>query len=155
MSDWTDSFSRTPHINLKLLGLWVEFQELQGLGTCMRAQLLQWCLTLWDPVDCNLPGSSVHGILQARILQWVVRPSSRGSSWPRGRTCISYATWEGRFFTTSATWEAPRGLVAIWKTQISLSSCYLLPVFSILMSSHTLYVAYIPWLHIECDSPGS
>ena len=34
-------------------------------------QLLQLCLTLWDPMDCSLPGSSVHGILQARILEWV------------------------------------------------------------------------------------
>ena len=41
------------------------------------------CLTLCDPMDCNLPGSSVHGILQARLLEWVVMPSSRGSSQPR------------------------------------------------------------------------
>ena len=38
------------------------------------------CLTLCDPMDCSLPGSSVHGILQARILEWVVMPSSRGSN---------------------------------------------------------------------------
>ena len=37
----------------------------------------------WDPVNCSPPGSSVHGILQARILEWVAMPSSRGSSWPR------------------------------------------------------------------------
>ena len=40
-------------------------------------------LTSWNPVDCNLPGSSVHGILQARILEWVAIPFSRGSSQPR------------------------------------------------------------------------
>ena len=39
--------------------------------------------TSWNPVDCNLPGSSVHGILQARILEWVAIPFSRGSSQPR------------------------------------------------------------------------
>ena len=55
----------------------------------MCAQLLQSCLTLWDPVDCSLPGSSVHGILQARILEWVAVPSSRGPSQPRDRTYIS------------------------------------------------------------------
>ena len=44
------------------------------------AQLLQSCPTLCDPVDCSLPGSSVHGILQARRLEWVAMPSSRGSS---------------------------------------------------------------------------
>ena len=42
------------------------------------AKSLQSCLTLFDPIDCSLPGSSVHGILQARILEWVAMPSSRG-----------------------------------------------------------------------------
>ena len=41
---------------------------------------LQSCPTLYDPMDCNLPGSSVHGILQARLLEWVAMPSSMGSS---------------------------------------------------------------------------
>ena len=44
---------------------------------------LQLCLTLWDPMDCSPPGSSVHGILQARILEWIAMPSTRGSSRPR------------------------------------------------------------------------
>ena len=43
----------------------------------------QSCLTLCDPVDCSLSGPSVHGILQARILEWVAMPSSRGSSQTR------------------------------------------------------------------------
>ena len=46
----------------------------------------QLCLTLWDPMDSSLPGSSVHEILQTRILEWVAVPFSRGSSQPRGRT---------------------------------------------------------------------
>ena len=46
--------------------------------------------TLCDPTDCSLPDSSVLGILQARILEWVVMPSSRGSSQPRNRTQVSY-----------------------------------------------------------------
>ena len=41
------------------------------------------CLTLCSPMDCNLPGTSVHGILQARIMEWAAMPSSRGSSQPR------------------------------------------------------------------------
>ena len=45
--------------------------------------------TLCGPMDCSPPGSSVHGILQARILEWVAMPSSRGSSRPRAWTCIS------------------------------------------------------------------
>ena len=48
----------------------------------MHAKSLQSCLTLWDPMDCSLPVSSVHGILQARILEWAAMPSSRGSSRP-------------------------------------------------------------------------
>ena len=51
---------------------------------CVHAKLLQLCLTLCDPMDCSLPGSSVHGALQARLLEWVALPSSRGSSQPRG-----------------------------------------------------------------------
>ena len=49
----------------------------------------QSCPTLCDPMDCSPPGSSVHGILQARILEWVAMPSSRGSSLPRDRTQVS------------------------------------------------------------------
>ena len=47
---------------------------------CMRAMSLQSCPTLYDSVDCNPPGFSVCGILQARILEWVAMPSSGGSS---------------------------------------------------------------------------
>ena len=51
---------------------------------CMHAKSLELRPTLCDPMDCNLPGSSVYAILQARILEWVVAmPSSRGSSQPR------------------------------------------------------------------------
>ena len=47
---------------------------------CVHAQSLQSCLTLCDSMDCEPPGSSVHRVLQARILEWVSLPSSRGSS---------------------------------------------------------------------------
>ena len=62
----------------------------------LHIQLLQSCPTLCNPADCSLPGSSVHGILQARILEWVVMPSSKGSRWPRNWTCISYVSCIGR-----------------------------------------------------------
>ena len=48
------------------------------------------CVQLCNPMDCSLPGFSVLGIFPARILEWVAMPSSRGSSQPRDRTCISY-----------------------------------------------------------------
>ena len=50
---------------------------------CVCVKPLQSCLTLCDPMDCCLPGSSVHGILQARILEWDAIPFSKGSSQPR------------------------------------------------------------------------
>ena len=53
------------------------------------AKSLQSCLTLCDPMDCSPPGSSVPGILQARILEWVATPFSRGSSQPRNLTHVS------------------------------------------------------------------
>ena len=63
----------------------------------MRAKSLQSCLTLCNPVDCNPPGSSVQGILQARILEWVGISFSRVSSWPRDPTHISYVSCIGKW----------------------------------------------------------
>ena len=65
--------------------------ESRTLGyACMHAKLLQSCPTLCDPRDHSSPGSSILGFLQARILEWVAVPSSRGSSQPRDLTCIPY-----------------------------------------------------------------
>ena len=52
--------------------------------TCVHAKSLQSCLTPCNPMDCSPPGSSVHGILQARILEWAATPSSGGSFWLQG-----------------------------------------------------------------------
>ena len=69
---------------------------------CMLS--LQSCLTPYDPIDYSLPGSSVHEILQARILEWVAISSSRGSSQPTDQTHGSVSpALAGKFFTTSAT----------------------------------------------------
>ena len=59
--------------------------------------VVQSGLTLCDPMDYSLPGSSVHGILQARILEWVAMLSNRGSSQPRDPTQVSHVA--GRFLT--------------------------------------------------------
>ena len=67
------------------------------VSACVHAQS---CLTLCDPMDWSLPDSSLHGILWARILEWVTMPSSTGSFRPRDRTCVSCGSWiAGRFFT--------------------------------------------------------
>ena len=67
-------------------------------------KVAQSCPTLCDPMDCSPPGSSVHGILQARILKWVAIPFSKGSSQPRDWTQVSRTT--GGSFTIWATREA-------------------------------------------------
>ena len=59
---------------------------------CVHAKSLQSYLTLYNPMDCSSPGSSVHGMLQARILKWVAMPSFRGSSRPRDQTHVSYVS---------------------------------------------------------------
>ena len=61
-------------------------------NVCVYAKLLQSCPTLCDPMHCSPPGSSIYGILQARILQWIAVPSPQGSSPPRDWTCGSYVS---------------------------------------------------------------
>ena len=63
--------------------------SLRFLSSCVHAKSLQSCLTLCNPVDCSPSGCSVHGIFQARILEWVAISFSRGSSRPRDQTCVS------------------------------------------------------------------
>ena len=74
----------------------------------MHAKLLQSCSTLCDPMDHSLPGSFVHGILQARILEWVACPPPGDLPDPgiKPASLMSPAL-AGGLFTTSTTWEAP------------------------------------------------
>ena len=74
------------------------------LCVCVSVLVAQSSLTLCDPMDCSSRGFSVHGILQARILELVAIPFFRGYSQPRARTQASHII--GRFFTIWATWEA-------------------------------------------------
>ena len=73
-----------------------------------ESEVAQSCPTLCDPMDCSLPGSSVHGIFQAIVLEWVAISFSRGSSWPRDRTRVSCIV--DRRFTVWATGEVPSKL---------------------------------------------
>ena len=74
----------------------------------MKVLVTQSCPTFCDSMDYSLPGSSVHGFLQARILEWVAIPFSRGSFWPRDWTQVACNT--GRFFTAWATREVQKVL---------------------------------------------
>ena len=77
------------------LGMWYRDFSVLFL-TRMHAKSFQSCPTLCNPMDYSPPGSNVHGILQARILEWVSMLSSRGSSLPRNRIHISYVSYIGR-----------------------------------------------------------
>ena len=74
-----------------------------------ESEVAQSCLTRSDPMDCSLPGSSVHGILQARVLEWVAISFSRGSSQPRDQTLVScivdkhFTVWATRVSTRRVT----------------------------------------------------
>ena len=80
----------------------------------MHAKSLQLCSTLCNPMNYSLPGSSVHGVSQARILKWVAMPSSRASSQPGIEpTSLMSPELASRFFTTSTTWEAHHSLYLV------------------------------------------
>ena len=82
------------------------------------SSVAQSCLTLSNPMDCNLPGSSVRGIIQARILGWVAISYSRRSSRPRDRTPVSCVSCIGRrILYQCATWEAICVIIHLFKTQ--------------------------------------
>ena len=68
----------------------------------------QSCLTLWDPMDCSLPGSSVYGILQAGILEWIAihLPDPGMETVSLLSPSLTGGALTGGFFTMRATWEA-------------------------------------------------
>ena len=99
-----------PSKNFKILNFSKHFkyhisQTSQSLDE-LEGEVAQLCPTLCDPMDCNLLGFSVHGILQARILEWIAISFSKRSSRPRDRTRVSRIG--GRRFNLWATREAPR-----------------------------------------------
>ena len=81
----------------------------QGLTTCVYVHAKS-CPTLCNPMDCSRPCLPVHGILQARILEWVAKPSSRGPSQPRDRTHISCIV--GKILYCQAIGEAQRDSIS-------------------------------------------
>ena len=97
---------RCCHVQKDFEGLWCSNGSSRG---CRIDEGFEWWWWWWwcshwvvsdcrDPMDCSLPGSSVHGIVQARIVKWVAISFSRGSSRPKNQTWVSCIA--GRFFTT-------------------------------------------------------
>ena len=116
-----------------------------------ESEVAQSCQTLCDPVDCSPPGSSVHGIFQVRVLEWVAISFSRGSSQPRDQTQVSRIV--GRRFTIWATREVRMDLR--W-AQIRLASYMKLLLLSWFVVSNSVW--YHRWqptrLLCPWDSPG-
>ena len=102
-------------LQVPVSSLWIRASE----QYVIHAQALRHVRLLAALMDCSPPGSSVHGIFQVRILEWVAYPFSRGSSWPRDRTQVSHIA--GRFFTIWATREAH---VPNYRIQFYLKSWY-------------------------------
>ena len=85
--------------------LWIP--QLLCVCVCARS-VAQLCLILYDPMDCSPPGSSVHGILQTRILEWLAISSSRGASWCRDQAPVPWGFCTGRQILHHwVTWEVP------------------------------------------------
>ena len=105
----------------------------------MKVLGAQSCLTIWDPVDCSPPDSSVHRILQARTLEWVAIPFSKGSSRPRNQTQVSRIA--GGFF-------------AVWASrEITLYYIYSVQFSSVTQSCLTLRSHELQHTRPPCPSP--
>ena len=125
MSDSVQPHTRQPN---RLLCPWDSPGKNAGVGChfllqCMKvkseSEVAQSCPTLSDPMDCRPPGSSIHGILQARVLEWVAIAYSRGSSWPKDWTHVSCIG--RRVLYHCATWEAPHN----WICKAQINYCLL------------------------------
>ena len=96
LSDWTECSNSLPICSIAIHTL-----KMRSKYCFLVAKLY---LTLCDPMNCSLPCSSVHGILLARVLEWIAISSSKISSW---FMTLAFPALAGIFFTTSTTWEAP------------------------------------------------
>ena len=94
------------------------------MTVCVRAKSLSQ-VRLCDPMGCGPPGSSVHGILQARTLEWVAMPASRGSSRSRDQTHVSSPALAGGFFATSTTWRALNNMAIEYLSKVFIMMCEL------------------------------
>ena len=92
-SSWPRDWTQVSHIADRVSTIWSTRKK--------ESESSQLCQPLWYPIVCSLPGSSIHGLFQARILEWVAISSPRGSSQPRDETQVSRIA--GRFYTVWPT----------------------------------------------------
>ena len=117
------------------------------LHACVHAKSLRSCPTLCDPMDCNPPGPSVHGILQARILECIAMPSSRGFSWPRDEPRSS-AWQEDPLPLVPPGKPMPPILETKWRHRGSGVAYFLEEFFLSLLSKALLSVLMTPFLAV-------
>ena len=106
-------FKYSYNVVFLLYGKWISYES--------EMLVTQSCLTLCDSGDCSPPGFSVHGIFQARILEWVSIPLSRGSSQPRDWTNISFIA--GRLFTVWTTRMLDFKFQFLWSLRLGHLCC--------------------------------
>ena len=148
----------------------METSLVTGALVKVKVLVVQACLTLCDPTGCSPPGSSVHAILQARILKSVIIPLSRGSSLPRGRTQVSWIA--GGFFSvwairkivqrphanellTRGSFDSKGALEGLPKSAVHLSqSCSFWGRRKFPNSHHgpTREQTWVPWTSYLCQS---
>ena len=93
-----------------------------SINACMHAKSLQSCLILCDPIDCSPPGSSVHGILQARVLEWGAVSFSKGNQ----RSNLGPQQWKGGVLTTGPSGKSLFMYLGIKKkVKSEISKCYI------------------------------
>ena len=113
----------------------------QDLCLCL---ITQSCLTLWDPLDCSPPISSVCGIFQARVLEWIAISSSKGSSQSRDQTCVSCII--GGFLTCRAFRKAQNKII-VWLLRITISVGAVNMIFHLKRRKHRKEKEHGPSFH--------
>ena len=123
----------------------ISFEDIicfEPLKVKTESEVTQSCLTLCGPMDRSPPGSSVHGVFQARILEWVAISFSSGSSWSRNQTQVSHIV--GRRFTVWATRELPFRFAYLIVTTANVKSltpklCYTGKMLKLLIMMQALF----------------
>ena len=112
----------------------------------MYVLIAQLCPTFCDPMDCSPPGSFIHEISQTRILEWVAIPFSRGSSWLRDQTQVSFIA--GRFFIIWATREAD--IHKLQQKHFQVPCCVFCPFFLLIYKNFSFEnLCFWSW-HASC-----
>ena len=116
------------------------------------SEVAQLCPTLCDPMICSLPGSSLHGILQARILEWVAIPFSKGSCQSRNQIYISCLA--GRFFITEPLGKIPtmEYYSTIKKNKIMPFTALWIDLEIVILSEVSQRKTNIIWYHLYVES---